>query len=233
MTRTAACLLVALLVAACHGSGPREYKSKDFPQASRPVAAIVSSRWSTEEARDRLNEADNVMRRAGIKPGMTVADIGAGEGYYTIRLAQRVGDDGRVLAQDIIPQVRDALAERVTREALDNVSVKLGEPNDPKLPEGSFDRIFMVQMYHEIASPYEFLWRLRPALKTDGEVIVVDADRPTNQHGTPHALLACEFKAVGYQLIEWQPMPAVDGYLARFRAVGPRPEPRDITVCKG
>ena len=224
---------LACTVAACRGNGPPDYEARDFPAASRPVSAIVSSRWSTEEARDRLNEAGDVMRRAGIAPGMTVADIGAGEGYYTIRLAARVGEKGRVLAEDVIPEVRDKLAERVTRESLDNVSVKLGEPADPKLPENSFDRIFMVHMYHEIAAPYEFLWRMRPALKPDGEVIVVDADRPTNQHGTPHALLECEFAATGYKLIERQPMPAVNGYLARFRSVGQRPEPKTIKVCKG
>ena len=105
------------------------------------------------------------MDRAGIKKGMTVADIGAGEGYYTIRLAQRVGKEGRVLAEDIVPAVRDALAERVARERLDNVSVRLGLPADPRLPEASFDRMLMVHMYHEIEQPYEFLWRLRPALK--------------------------------------------------------------------
>ncbi|MGE9115814.1 SAM-dependent methyltransferase, partial [Escherichia coli] len=81
-----------------------------------------------EEARDRLNEAVAVMNRAQIAPGMTVADIGAGEGYYTVRLAQRVGKDGRVLAEDIMPAVRDALAERAARERLDNVSVRLGAP---------------------------------------------------------------------------------------------------------
>jgi len=229
--RLAWVVVLLLLATACRGDAPREYKSRDFPAASRPVSAIVSSRWSTEEARDRLNEAGDVMNRSGIKRGMTVADIGAGEGYYTTRLASRVGENGRVLAQDVVPEVRDKLAQRVTREALDNVSVKLGEPADPKLPENSFDRILMVHMYHEIAAPYEFLWRLRPALKPGGEVIVVDADRPTNQHGTPHALLACEFAAVGYRLIERQPMPAVNGYLARFRAEGPAPEPKAIKPC--
>ena len=110
-----------LSLAACDATQPRVPRPKDevhrFPAADRPVATIVSSRWSTEESRDRLNEAGDVMGKAGIRPGMTVADIGAGEGYYTIRLAQRVGDDGRVLAEDIIPQIRDALAQRGARAA--------------------------------------------------------------------------------------------------------------------
>lgn len=203
-----------------------------FPKADRPVASIVSDRWSTEEARDRLNEADEVMKRAGIKPGMTAADIGAGEGYYTSRLAQRVGANGRVLAEDIIPAVRDKLAERVTRERLSNVSVRLGEPDDPKLPANSFDRIFMVHMYHEIEEPYAFLWNMRPALSQGGLVVVVDAERPPEKHGTPPNLLRCEFAAVGYSLVELEPMPSAGGYFATFRAVGPRPAPEDIVPCR-
>ncbi len=230
---TAAALL--LLGAACEGGEPllkdEPQEPGPFPEAYRPVANIVSSRWSNEEARDRLNEAGTVMARAAIEPGMTVADIGAGEGYYTMRLAQKVGKEGRVLAQDVMPAVRDALAERVARGRLDNVSVKLGAPSDPKLPEASFDRIFMVHMYHEIEEPYEFLWRMRPALRPNGQVVVVDADRSTANHGTPPTLLRCEFAAVGYQLVTMTPMPSAGGYFATFRAVGPRPEPAAIRPC--
>ena len=229
-------LAFALLLTACDGSTPLFRNSTNepgpFPAADRPVANIVSPRWSNEEARDRLNEASTVMDRSGIKPGMTVADIGAGEGYYTIRLAARVGKNGRVLAEDIVPEVRDALAQRVARERLDNVSVRLGEPDDPKLPDNSFDRVLMVHMYHEIQQPYAFLWRMRPSLRRDGLVIVVDANRPTQNHGTPPALLKCEFAAVGYTLVAIREMPSAGGYLAMFHAEGPRPEPGAIKPCK-
>ncbi|WP_157215595.1 class I SAM-dependent methyltransferase [Flavisphingomonas formosensis] len=223
-------MLLALGACAPHAQddGP---KSSDFPQAARPVAPIVASAWSTEEARDRLREASMVMDRAGIRHGMTVADIGAGEGYYTVRLAARVGAQGRVLAEDVVPAVRDKLADRVTREALDNVSVKLGEPSDPMLPEASFDRIFMVHMYHEISSPYEFLWRMRPALRPDGRVVVVDADRPTTKHGTPPVLLDCEMAAVGYRRVAREKMPQ-DSYIALYEASGARPEPKAIVPCR-
>ncbi|WP_085811176.1 class I SAM-dependent methyltransferase [Sphingomonas sp. TZW2008] len=231
---TAAAALV--LLAGCDGGAPlikREPKQPGpFPVADRPVAHIVSARWSNEEARDRVNEAETVMTRAAIRPGMTVADIGAGEGYYTIRLAQKVGDDGRVLAQDIVPATRDMLADRVARGRLDNVSVKLGAPADPKLPEASFDRIFMVHMYHEIEQPYEFLWRMRPSLRPDGLVVVVDANRRTADHGTPPALLRCEFAAVGYKLVTLTSMPSAGGYFATFRTEGPRPEPEQIRSCR-
>ena len=234
--RHVAFLVGLMMLAGCDGGSailkPRTDRAGPFPAADRPVARIVSARWSTEETRDRKNEAGEVMDKAGIKPGMTVADIGAGEGYYTIRLAERVGADGRVLAEDIIPQVRDALAERVTRERLQSVSVRLGEPTDPKLPDNSFDRVLMVHMYHEIEQPYEFLWRMRPSLKADGLVIVVDANRPTQDHGTPPALLNCEFAAVGYRLVATDDMPSAGGYLAAFRPTGARPEPEAIKGCR-
>ncbi|MBX3595858.1 methyltransferase domain-containing protein [Sphingomonas sp.] len=234
----AAALIVSLTLAlaGCDDTRPRPRPSQEeelhFPAADRPVATIVSSRWSNEESRDRLNEADTVMNLADIRPGMTVADIGAGEGYYTIRLANRVGKNGRVLAEDIIPEVRDALAQRVARERLDNVSVRLGEPEDPKLPDNSFDRIFMVHMYHEIGEPYAFLWRMRPSLRKDGLIVVVDADRETQNHGTPPALLKCEFAAIGYRLVTMRDMPSAGGYLAMFRAEGQRPEPSAIRACR-
>jgi ubiquinone/menaquinone biosynthesis C-methylase UbiE len=235
--RSSGALIVGLLMlAACDGGPPVVQNKQDdvgpFPAADRPVARIISPRWSTEEARDRLNEAGEVMNKAGIAKGMTVADIGAGEGYYTIRLARRVGKDGRVLAEYIVPEVRDALAERVARDRLDTVSVRLGEPANPKLPDNSFDRILMVHMYHEIEQPYEFLWRMRPSLKPGGEVIVVDANRRTQNHGTPPKLLECEFAAVGYKLVALDDMPSAGGYLARVQAVGPRPEPKDIRACR-
>ncbi|MGE7207323.1 rRNA adenine N-6-methyltransferase family protein, partial [Sphingomonas sp. NPDC019816] len=121
----AVALLLALggAVAGCDGSKPLINQQADddrpgpFPAADRPVADVVSSRWSSEDARDRLREADQVMDRANIKPGMTVADIGAGEGYYTVRLAQRVGKEGRVLAEDIVAAWRDRLAEKKKKRA--------------------------------------------------------------------------------------------------------------------
>lgn len=207
--------------------------SAAFPAASRPVSQTVSSRWSTEVERDQVKEADRAMDLAGVAPGMSVADIGAGEGYYTIRLAARVGKKGRVLAQDIFPEVRSKLAERVYRDKLDNVSVTLGAATDPKLPANSFDRIFMMHMYHEVAAPYEFLWRLRPALRKTGRIVVVDIDRPTGNHGIPPATLKCELEAIGFRLTGQQPMPQKGVYLAMFERVGTRPAPSSIKVCKG
>jgi ubiquinone/menaquinone biosynthesis C-methylase UbiE len=231
--KRAAILLIVALAACKAGAGDRAETARSFPAAHRPVSQLGGNSVSTEEARDDRNEANTVMDLAMLKPGMTVADIGAGEGYYTVRLAERVGEGGRVLAQDIDRGALDRLGERVQRERLDNVSIKAGAPDDPRLPANSFDRIFMVHMYHEVAEPYAFLWRLAPALKKGGQLIVVDRDRPTDQHGIPPLLLQCEFEAVGYRLVEFVRKPEILGYYAQFESDGrPRPEPENILPCK-
>ena len=226
-------LLLPLLLLAPACKAQQAGEQSPFPDPQRPVAPIVSPRYSNEDARDSIGEFETVVRLAGVEPGMSVADIGAGEGYYTIRLSPLVGPEGRVLAQDIVPATRDELAQRVTRERLDNVAVKLGEPNDPKLPEVSFDRVFLIHMYHEIQRPSEFLWHVRGSLKRDGRVIVVDADRTTDRHGTPPKLLVCEFAAIGYELTRFERLSDSESYFAQFDARGPRPEPEAIPTCPG
>ena len=233
--RWRAALCVALALAACRQTpddSDRPETARDFPRAYRPVSELAGNQFSTEQARDDRNEAQTVMDLAQIRPGMTVADIGAGEGYYTVRLAERVGSEGRVLAQDIDRDALSRLGSRVESERLDNVSIKLGASDDPRLPENSFDRIFMVHMYHEVTEPYAFLWRLRPALREGGQVIVVDVDRPADQHGLRPQLLFCEFQAIGFRLVEFVRRPELAGYYAQFEAVGPRPEPSAIKPCR-
>jgi ubiquinone/menaquinone biosynthesis C-methylase UbiE len=204
-----------------------------FPKAHRPVAPIVGDTFSTEDARDRLGEAEEVMRLADVKPGMSVADVGAGEGYYTVRLARVVGRQGRVFAEDIIPGVRDTLADRVQRENLDNVAVKLGTPDNPLLPAQSFDRIFLVHMYHEVQSPYAFLWHLREGVKPGGLVVVVDSNRPVERHGIPPEQLRCEFGALGLQPAGFSVLTGGEAYYMTFRVSGERPAPEKIKPCAG
>lgn len=222
-------LLAALQLVSCKSQAPAD----PFPKAHRPVASIVADAFSTEDARDRMGEFDKVVELADVKSGMWVADVGAGEGYYSVRLSPVVGRSGRVLAEDIVPQVRDRLAQRIQHESLDNVAVSLGTPDDPRLPPHSLDRIFLVHMYHEVASPYAFLWHVRDALKPGGLIIVVDADRPPRRHGLPPSTLRCEFAAVGLQLRQFRPIEQGDAYFASFAAVGPRPEPSAIKPCSG
>ena len=221
-------VLAAVLLSGCQQAAPKS----EFPAAGRDVAPIVGDSFSTEDARDRVGEAEAVIAFAGLAPGMSVADIGAGEGYYTVRLSRVVGPRGRVLAQDIVPATRDRLALRVQREGLDNIAVRLGLPENPRLPPASFDRILLVHVYHEVERPYEFLWHLRQGLKPDGLVVVVDADRPVKRHGTPPALLDCEFASVGLERVKQGMLDGSDAYIALFRAVRPLPEPAAIASCK-
>jgi ubiquinone/menaquinone biosynthesis C-methylase UbiE len=216
-----------LLLASCRAQ-PSE---PQFPQAHRDVAPIVDDAFSTEDARDRLGEAEEVMELAGTKPGMSVADVGAGEGYYTVRLARVVGFKGRVLAEDIVPSVRDALSDRVQRERLDNVAVKLGTPDNPMLPAQSFDRVFLVHMYHEVRSPYAFLWHLRDSVKPDGLVVVVDSNRPIKRHGIPPAQLKCEFAALGMDPVQFRSLTGGEAYFMAFRSARPKPAPDKIQAC--
>jgi len=225
---------VAFLLGGCGMTGEmsdRPESSLEFPMAERPITDDGTNAFSSEDVRDSRGEAQKVMDLANITDGMTVADIGAGEGYYTVRLAQRVGAEGRVLAQDIDKKALERLGNRVERERLENISIKLGGVDDPQLPADSFDRIFLVHMYHEVTEPYAFLWRLWPALTESGQIIVVNADRPTDQHGIPPLLLSCEFKAVGFRLVEFIEKPDIRGYFARFEREAERIDPAEITVC--
>lgn len=222
-----AAAIAALLLLSCRSQPPEQR----FPTARRDVAPIVGDTFSTEDARDRLGEAQQVMQLAGVKPGMWVADVGAGEGYYTVRLARVVGGKGRVLAEDILPKVTDDLTDRVQRQRLDNVAVRLGTPDDPKLPAQTFDRIFLVHMYHEVASPYAFLWHMREGLKPDGLVVVVDANRPVNRHGMPPEELKCEFAALNMQPVKFSMLAGGEVYFMAFRVSAPRPSPAAIKPC--
>jgi ubiquinone/menaquinone biosynthesis C-methylase UbiE len=220
--------LAALLLLSCRA----EPAQPRFPAAHRDVAPIVGDTFSTEDARDRLGEAEEVMRLAGVRAGMWVADVGAGQGYYTVRLARVVGPKGRVLAEDIVPDVTDELTDRVQRERLDNVAIRLGKPDDPKLPAKSFDRIFLVHMYHEVASPYAFLWHMREGLKPDGLVVVVDANRPVAHHGMPPEQLKCELAALNLTPTKFTMLTGGEAYFMAFRIAGPRPEPQAIKPCR-
>lgn len=233
MIRWASIALMPLVVACqpAADQGDRLESALEFPRADRPVSGSGDTDLSTEDVRDSRGEAQKVMDLAQIAEGMTVADIGAGEGYYTIRLAERVGSEGRVLAQDIDRDALERLGQRVERERLDNVSIKLGNEDDPQLPADSFDRIFLVHMYHEVSEPYAFLWRLWPALNATGQVIVVDTDRPTDQHGIPPLLLSCEFESVGFRLVQYIEKPDIRGYFARFERDAERPIMTKIKPC--
>jgi SAM-dependent methyltransferase len=205
-----------------------------FPKPDRPVADIVSPIWHTEKERDDADEPGQLVRLLGIKSGMTVADIGAGSGYYVVRLSPIVGSNGGIIAEDIVPEYLRNLRNRVRDLGLQNVAISRGEPHDPRLPAGSVDIAILVHMYHEIAQPYALLYNLVPALRPDARVGIVDAFGPTSKHGTPPSLLRCELSAVGYRQISLDRLTGSDTYLAVFAppSVASRTRPEAMVACK-
>ena len=188
--------MVAAVLTACRRDvgqeRPRRAAVADtlrFPAPDRPVSRIVAPRWTGEDERDHFDEAARVIALAGVRPGMTVADIGAGDGYYVARLSPVVGATGRVLGEDIMPDYLDLLRRRVAHDGLRNVDVVLGSPDDPRLPPRAVDAALLIHMYHEITRPFDLLWHLSAAMKPGGTVAILDQDGPTDRHGTPPALL--------------------------------------------
>lgn len=228
-----AALCCALFFAGAPPVSAQSAASADqFPSPVRPVASIVSSHSGEEADRERDREADQVMNFLNIAPGMTIADIGAGDGYFTVRLARRVGPSGRVIATDVVPEHLARLRARVAQEGLSNVDFELGTPEDPALPAASVDVALLVRMYHEIEQPYAFMWRLRDALKPGGVVAISERERATQNHGTPVRMLTCEIEAVGYKRQSTRDFGTVVGYVAIFGAQGKRPAPSDVRACR-
>jgi len=231
MTRASPCLALVLLAllpscdirAADYADGlaPPGAPASAFPAPSRPVARIVTDTWRNEQSRDQAGEAERVMNLLGVKPGFSVADIGAGSGYYTVRLARQVGPAGHVYAEDVVPDYLERLAQRVRSEGLiGTVTLVRGEPHDPRLPPNSLDLALLVHMYHEVQQPYGLLWNLRPALRPDAKVGIIDARKQTEAHGTPPDLLRCELAAVGYQQTAFHNLQE-GTYLAVFTSPSP------------
>jgi predicted methyltransferase len=234
----AALALLVPVVTAAHAADPRYLappgvSASAFARFQRPVAEIVSPRRSTEVSRDANEEAQQVARLMGLKPGMAIGDIGAGAGYYTVRLSRVVGASGAIIAEDVRRDYLADLAKRVRRLDLTNVKLASGEAHDPRLPAASLDAAILGHMYHEIAHPYAFLYNLAPALKPGARVGIIDADRPTQDHGTPPKLLRCELAAIGYRQVGFHALTGDAGYLAIFVPPVDRPRPAAIVPCRG
>ena len=188
--------------------------SAQTPEPTRPVAPIVSPTWHVDEAsRDAQGEVDTVMARLHMGVTTTVADIGAGSGYYTVRLAKHVA---HVYAEDVTPSYVESLRQRVDKAHLTDVTVTLGDTADPHLPERSVDVALLVHMYHEVSQPYGLLSHICATLKPDGRVAIVDLDRDILSHGTPRALLERELSTMGYHEESFSKLG--QAYLAVFTA---------------
>ncbi len=152
--------------------------------------------------RDKRLQIDRVMDILGITAGKTVADIGAGSGWFTVRAARRVGDGGVVLAVDINPESIRYVGERAQKEKLHNVKTILGNANDPLLPAGAVDAVLLLKTYHEVAEPVALLQKLRVALRPGAKVGIIDRNGNGEDHGVGRDVVLHEAAEAGYRLLE-------------------------------
>lgn len=139
-----------------------------------PVMGVGGAGWLERPERETEEAPSIAIRALQLKKGQVVADIGAGSGYYTMRMADVVGPEGKVYATDIQTGMIDIVRRRVAAARLTNVETVLSAPDDPKLPADSLDLAIMVDVYHELSAPQEFIRRLRPALKRTGRLVLLE-----------------------------------------------------------
>ena len=147
------------------------------PVSGRVIAQVMGyegADWLERPEREDEERPAKAIAALDITPGQVVADVGAGSGYYTVRLAKRVGPSGKVFATDIQPEMLGLLQKRIARERLSQVELVQSTETDPRLPEHQLDLILMVDVYHELARPQEVLRRLRTALKPDGRLVLIE-----------------------------------------------------------
>jgi ubiquinone/menaquinone biosynthesis C-methylase UbiE len=168
-------------------AAPARAQAQTEPQA-RPTSTPYAGDLSIFESdgRDKRLQIDRVMKLLKMGKGSSVADIGAGSGWFTVRAAKKVGPTGVVYAEDINPQATKYIDDRAKKESLGNIRTVLGVPDDPKLAPGSVDAVLMLKVYHEIAQPVRFAENLRGALKPGALVGIID--RNGNGSGTDHGL---------------------------------------------
>jgi predicted methyltransferase len=173
------------------------------PVTQRPTSNPYTGDLSIFEYpdRDKKLQVDRVMDLLGITAGKNVADIGAGSGWFTVRAARRVGPTGAVLAEDINPESIEYIGQRVQKENLANVRTVLGGPDDPRLPTGSVDAVLMLKVYHEIAHPEAFLKALKPALRADAKVGIIDRNGNGANHGLDRDVVVKEMGEAGFKLV--------------------------------
>lgn len=174
----------------------------------RQIAHVMSHYgipWLERAERQEEEDTDLLLRNLGLKEGMQVADIGAGSGYHSVRIARRIGS-GRVYAVDVSPEMVDHLGERVKRESIRNINCVLGSEQDIPLKERSIDLILMVDVYHEFSHPYEMAQAMRRILRDEGRICLVefrgeDASVPIKKiHKMTEAQAVREFEASGFEL---------------------------------
>ena len=155
--------------------GRREVLELGKVTRKRQIAPVCSDAgWLTRPDRDATEQPEKVLDALNIREGATVADVGAGVGYFTWRLAQRVGPKGKVIAVDVQQKMLDLMAEELKRRNISNVEMVLGGLRDPHLPESVVDLALLVDVYHELSEPELIMGHIRRSLKPDGRLVLVE-----------------------------------------------------------
>jgi predicted methyltransferase len=169
----------------------------------------------TEQLRETWQRVPDLFAAAGVHAGATIADVGSGEGFLTVRLAPAVGPTGKVYAVDVDPKVADRLRERLATATISNVHVVIGAEDDPHLPVGALDGVIIVNAYHEMSQGVALLRHLFDALKPDGRLVLCEPiPRTVNQtraaqmqdHVLDPALIIDDLRAAGFQVLDRQDM---------------------------
>jgi ubiquinone/menaquinone biosynthesis C-methylase UbiE len=167
------------------------------------LTALVGFCSASESRRDRWLQPERVLDTVGLHAGMTVAEVGAGRGYFTVKLARRVGPEGAVYANDISSSALTTLEERCADEDLTNVSTVHGDVDHPRLPENALDMVFLVYALHDFTQPVEVLENLKPSLRAGATVVLLDQDPDITDDD--HFLRADRvleiFNEAGYRLV--------------------------------
>jgi precorrin-6B methylase 2 len=180
------------------------YLGREIAQVMGPGGIL----WLERAERETEEKPQLVIDALEIKLGQTVADLGAGSGYYSFRIAPLVGPTGKVLAIDIEPKMLDVIEQRATREHVANIEPVLSSERDPNLAPHSVDLLFMVDVYHELEYPYEVMSKVREALKPGGRVALVEyrAEDPEVQikplHKMSEAQVRREMQAAGFKHVK-------------------------------
>lgn len=204
LTRT-----TALVLALCLGFVTLVEAQRRHPVSGRvlaPVMGVGGAGWLERPERESEEAPSKALAALDLEPGMVVADIGAGSGYYTSRMSKLVGAAGRVYATDIQPGMIELLTRRIQAEGLTNVTPVLGRMDEPTLPPASIDLAIMVDVYHELQSPQLFLQRLRGVFKPGGRLVLFEFRKEDPQvpilqvHKMSVAEVKMELEAEGFML---------------------------------
>jgi cyclopropane fatty-acyl-phospholipid synthase-like methyltransferase len=167
---TSALIRAATAVPEGAESAPETYQGREIATTMHYLGAP----WLTRESREREEECSTLLKVLRVQPGDTVCDMGCGNGFYSLKLAKLVGENGKVLAVDIQPEMLTLLKERAAAEDIKNIEEVLGTETDPKLTDASVDLMLLVDVYHEFSRPAEMLQAIRRSLKPTGRVALVE-----------------------------------------------------------